>query len=424
MALFQQSMLGFPCSAQAIPFPNLFGAEFLRLEASLVSNYSQFVYEGYYLNHNSLNVTDVSFCNVSLAYTHPGQSDTINVQVWLPTVAWNGRMQGIGGSGWSAGMTPFSFTAMAGAVGEGYVGVTTDGGHNSDADPSDWALLSPGNVNLYALQDFGSVSLNDAAVIGKELAKSFYGRPPRYSYFSGCSQGGRQGYMLAQRYPTAYDGIAASAPAIYLSQFVFGAFWPQLFMALLGEYPHPCEFDAITAAAVAACDSSDGAVDGIVSDPDSCQFDPYSLVGTTINCSDTGRDQQISVAAAKVVNATWAGAVSSTGSFLWHGLNRDAVLTGPLGTASTECDVNGTCAGKPASLITDWIRLFVQKDPAFSVSNMTHTEFDRLFHASVQQFTSIIGTNDANLAEFRDAGGKMLTYHGLVSPASASIGNK
>jgi hypothetical protein len=188
MALFHQSVLGFQCSAQAIPFPDLFGAEFLHLEASLVSNYSQYVHEGYYLNHDSLNVSDVSFCNVSLAYTHPGQSDTINVQVWLPTVTWNGRMQGVGGGGWSAGMAPFSFTSMAGAVGEGYMGVTTDGGHSSD-NPSDWALLSPGNVNLYALQDFGSVSLNDAAVIGKELAKSFYGRPPRYSYFSGCSQG-------------------------------------------------------------------------------------------------------------------------------------------------------------------------------------------------------------------------------------------
>jgi hypothetical protein len=221
--------------------------------------------------------------------------------------------------------------------------------------------------------------------------------------------------MLAQRYPTAYDGIAASAPAINWSEFAFGAFWPQLVMALLEEYPHPCEFDALTAAAVTACDSNDGAVDGIISDPESCQFDPYSLVGTTINCSDTGRDQQISVAAAQVVNATWAGAISSNGSFLWHGLNRDAALTGPLGTANTECDVNGTCVGKPASLVTDWIRLFVQKDPAFNVSNMTHAEFDRLFHASVQQFTSIIGTNDANLAEFRGAGGKLLTYHGLVS---------
>ncbi|KAL1966362.1 hypothetical protein VTN77DRAFT_4504 [Rasamsonia byssochlamydoides] len=401
------------CSSQALPYPTLFGAEFLSLEASLVSNYSKYVSEWYYMNHHSVNVTNLSFCNVSIAYTHPGQNDSVNVQVWLPLDTWNGRMQGIGGGGWQAGLFTLSYLGMTGAIGEGYVAVSTDGGHSS-AEPSDWALLSPGNVDLYAIQNFASVSLNDAAIIGKSITQSFYGQPPKYSYWSGCSQGGRQGLMLAQRYPTAYDGIVASAPAINWAEFSTAGYYPQLIMALLGEYPLPCELDAITAAAISACDGDDGVTDGLISDPESCDFDPFTLVGTSINCSDTGSRVHISKVAAIAANASWTGARSSNGSFLWYGVEKGAAFTGSTAWTNTECSRNGTCIGAPLSLSTDWIRLFVEKDPSFQFANMTREEFDHIFHAAVQQFTSIIGTNDPDLSEFRKSGGKMLTYHGLA----------
>jgi feruloyl esterase len=227
------------CHPAAIPYPSLYGAEFLSLETTLVANYSQTVYPGAYANHGSVTVTNVSFCNVTLTYTHPGQNDNINVQVWLPAENWNGRLQAMGGGGWQAGLNYPALMGMAGAVGEGYSTVSTDAGLGSSDDPVDWALLSPGNVNLYLLQDLASVSLNDMAVIGKGITSSFYGQAPKYSYFSGCSQGGRQGLMLAQRYPDAFDGIAASAPAIYWSDFTFSAFWPSFVMRSLGEVP-PC----------------------------------------------------------------------------------------------------------------------------------------------------------------------------------------
>lgn len=120
---------------------------------------------------------------------------------------------GSGGDGYSTGENPYS---LAYAVSLGYSAVGTDGEHGSPlgADPSSWALKSPGNINRGALQDFAAVSLDDAATLGKAVSSSFYGKGPAYSYWNGCSTGGRQGLMMAQRYPTQYDGIIAAAPAI------------------------------------------------------------------------------------------------------------------------------------------------------------------------------------------------------------------
>jgi hypothetical protein len=147
------------CSVAAIPTPNVFGAEILDISATLVQNFTQSVSELVNYNHPSIEVAGVDYCNVTITYTHPGHNDTINVETWLPLNTWNGRLQAVGGGGYVAGRFPLSYSAMAGALGEGYVSTTTDGGVGLTTDS--WALASEGNVDLYALQDFGSVSLND-----------------------------------------------------------------------------------------------------------------------------------------------------------------------------------------------------------------------------------------------------------------------
>jgi hypothetical protein len=435
------------CAASAIAYPTVFGAEILKLSANLVRNYSEEVSDQYFFHNPSISVKNIDYCNVTVTYTHPGQNDKINVETWLPMKNWNGRLQAVGGGGYVTGRFYISYVSMAGALGNGYVATTTDAGIGTDFIPDSWALNSPGNVDLYALQNAASVSLKDQvrinrfralvaiakspfqAIIAKELIKDFYGRPAEFSYFSGCSQGGRQGMMLAQRYPEAYDGIAASAPAFNFARLLPALAWPQVMMELTGQFPPKCELDAITAGAIATCDPQDGVTDGLISDPAACSFDPFSMVGETVSCQNG--TSTVSNAAAIIANLTWTGPRKANGEFLYYGLdhqsllagNGDPVTNGALGSAMTSCSSNGTCVGKPAQLGESWLKFFVKKDPNWDYTKITSVEeYTRLFHASFQEFDSIYGTSDPDLSAFRDAGGKMITYHGTVShnPAISS----
>ncbi|XXH00937.1 hypothetical protein Hte_007288 [Hypoxylon texense] len=403
--------------------PSFFGAEILSIQASVVSNFTAYVDGGDRYTAPSVRVQDASFCNVTVTYTHPGYEDKINAEAWLPIDNWNGRFLAHGGGGHRAGRFPLAYQGMAGAIHDGFATITTDAGLEFTEEVMvPWALLSPGNVNLHKLQNLASIGPRDLAIIGKSLIKSFYGRPPSYSYWNGCSQGGRQGLMLAQRYPTAFDGIAAVAPAVYWSETLFNIFWPEQVMRMLGEYPHMCELDAITAAAISKCDGLDGVTDGIVAEVDECRanFNPFDLVGTVIPCAQANANIPISRAAAAVANASWGGIVSPTGEQLWYGLSIDADLTcngrsaGQLCVASTKC-TNGNCVPLRNPLGSQWIQHFVAKDSNFNLDNVTHEQFIDLLRASQQQYTSIIGTSDPDLSEFKKAGGKMLTYHGADS---------
>ena len=302
------------------------------------------------------------------SYTHPGWNDTINVEVWLPLDDWNGyptalvlfemlrlmltvcrsRFQGTGGGGYQTGD---GASALVLAVANGYAAASTDGGHPSEtadiAAPANWALLNPGNLNLPLLQDFAAVALSDMTLLGQAITESYYGEKPAYSYWTGCSTGGRQGLMLAQRYPELYDGIVAVAPAINWDTFLVTEYWPQQVMNQLGMHPPSCEIKAFTNAAIAACDDLDGLEDGVISDANACNFDPYSVVGENFNCDD-GEERKLTIEGAKVAEAAWYGPVDPSGKRQWYGLSKDAALSGIAGTNDT------TSTGKPFRHSADW----------------------------------------------------------------------
>jgi hypothetical protein len=227
--------------------------------------------------------------------------------------------------------------------------------------------------------------------------------------------------MFAQKFPEVFDGIAAAAPAINWSSFFFSSTFPQQVLSELTQnglkrFPHECEFLSLRTAAIAACDANGGPVDGLISDMASCKFDARSMIGSPSNCSSSGAPSVISEAAAMAMNALWQGAQTSDGSFLWypHGYQTDP--TAFYGTLDNTCSDNGTCVPERNTLFTHWIKYFVKKDPDFDLNNMTRQDFVRAFNAGTRDYNSIIDTDYPDLREFRAAGGKLLTYHGLVSP--------
>ncbi|KAH9212903.1 Tannase/feruloyl esterase [Leptodontidium sp. 2 PMI_412] len=393
------------CSASVFSGLSLFGADILSVSTARVANYSVATQQAD--SHFAANLTGLNFCNVSVVYTHPGQNDTINVQIWLPSNNWNGRFMGTGGGGFAAG---YFDPSLAPAIARGYSAASTNAGHDMDAlSPASWALLSPGNVNLYLLQDFATVSLNDMALIGKAVTQEYYGTGAKYSYWNGCSNGGRQGLAMAQRYPQQYNGILAAAPAVNWGSLIPSLYWPQAVMNAIQRYPRPCELDALTAAAIEACDANDGVVDNIISIPQLCRFDPQTMVGKPFSCA--GNSSTISQEAATVAKAAWTGPRKGDGSFLWYGLTYDAPLSALAGTT---CSSNGSCSASPFAIGSEWIRLFVLKDPSLNLSTITQQPFEDIFSSSNQQYDSIIGNRDADLSHFRKAGGKLLTWHGLA----------
>ncbi len=152
-----------PACAPGTFTPSIFGANIQSIEASLVTNFSTVAPSLYLFSQPTAVVNNATFCNVTITYTHPGEMDSVIVEAWLPpsNSSWNGVFEAVGGDGWVVGRSALQYLGMAAAISEGFATITTDGGLGSATDPSSWGLLSPGNANLYLLQNFGTRALND-----------------------------------------------------------------------------------------------------------------------------------------------------------------------------------------------------------------------------------------------------------------------
>ncbi|CAK7198041.1 hypothetical protein SEUCBS139899_000699 [Sporothrix eucalyptigena] len=385
-------------------------------------------------------VMELSFCDVNVTLTHGAAGDRVRVEVWLPLeeTAWNGRFQATGGSGFEAGLFA---SALGPAVAEGYAAASTDAGVGITGN---FPLQANATTALTTqlLTNFASLSVHEMAVVGKALVQQLYGKPAAKSYFTGCSTGGRQGMMEAQRYPADFDGILSASPAINWDRLLAAMLWP--FSALQQQFPPggtgevvpQCVLDAFQGGVLSACDALDGVKDGIIAQPGSCTFDPTTLVGRGIACSNAGGGSgnsstgatsiTITAAHAAVFSKILAGPKSPNGQQLWYGLLPGATAdllasttqngTAPFGLAATWLNnfvlgletINNTFALKKASSLP-------LSDKSADTTALANAQaYTNVFQQSQQMFDVLIGTDNPDLREFEAAGGKMLSWHGLA----------
>lgn len=341
----------------------------------------------------------LNFCDVNVTLTHG--NDSVRIEVWLPLLpgAWNGRFQGTGGGGF----IPGTFGgALAPQVAAGFAAASTDAGlRPASFDGSGIAFTNQTRIN------FAFLSVHEMALVGKAVAAQFYGVAPRFSYWNGCSTGGRQGYMEAQSFPEDFDGILAAAPAINWDKFCPAEFWPFQVQSEAGQFVPQCVFTALTRANVRACDGLDGAMDGLIGDPSVCRFDANSVVGMPVQCNNT--TMSISPSQATIYNRILGGPKDINGTQLWFGVEPGTDLTFLDGTT-------------PFNLGATWLDTFVsstsQLGGRLSRNNtVSAQEYINLFKASISsQFGLLLATDNADLSRLRASGSKLLSWHGLADP--------
>src|SRR6202522_2023720 len=224
----------------------------------------------------------VGFCRVAVTLT-PTSDSTILAELWLPDAEkWNGKFLGVGNGGFG-GAVPVG--DMRGAVAKGYATAGDDLGHQltSLVVEGTWVIGHPEK-----LKDFAYRADHVTAEFAKTLIAAYYGRSPQLSYFRGCSDGGHEALMEAEKYPADYDGIIAGAPANSWTRIMTGFVWNEaaLFDKPESQIPQN-KLAVIQDAVLAQCDALDGVKDGIINDPAACHFDPKVLLcksGDAPNC--------------------------------------------------------------------------------------------------------------------------------------------
>lgn len=309
---------------------------------------------------------------------------------------WNGRFQGVGGGGYSCGPSYFE---MAPAIQGGYSSATTDCGLTlAESETGSFALNPNGTLNTPLIDDFSYAGIHDMTVAGKAVTRLYYPSPLRYSYFNGCSTGGREGLKEAQMFPADYNGIVSGSPAINWTRFIPSELWPELVMLQSHDFLPGCKETAFTDAAIAAC--ADGS--GVIENPAACRFNPFELVGEVTPCGT------ITATDAAVMEKIWDGPVVD-GRHLWYGLEPGASLSGLAATTTS----NGTTSPEPFPISVAWFQYWLTQNPGFNWETLSYQQFLQYFELSVTKFP-VIATDDPDLSAFERDGGKILIWHGLA----------
>jgi len=346
-----------------------------------------------------------AFCEVRVTIA-PVDGSRISAVYRLPS-GWNGKVLGVGGGGTSGNLT---LQAATNGLSRGYAVIQNDLGHPGDG-ALDWsfAIAPAGGPNADAIVDFGHRATHLATVVGKQVAETFYARPAQRAYFEGCSTGGRQGLAEVQRYPADYDGVVAGAPVyspvVYSSAILrVQAFHRKADSNLLASH-----VPLIQKAVLDACDARDGVVDGILTDPRACSWDPGVLA-----CKGAPGGDCLTAAQVETVRRVYAGVKTRDGRFAAMPLMRGGEgdwVTRMIGTREMPLGVN-------ALLGAPFFSHIVKADRSYDVMTF---DPDRDMTALAGGLAAQVHQENPDISAFVQRGGKLLLWHGFNDPGPSPL---
>jgi Tannase and feruloyl esterase len=343
-----------------------------------------------------------AFCRI-VAEAKPTADSDIKLEVWLPDSGWNGKLQGIGNGGF-AGL--IDTKQLGQALKAGYVATATDTGHTGSPIDAGWALGHPEKV-----VDFGHRGVHEMTRVAKAVIQAFYSKAAKHSYFAGCSDGGREALMEAQRYPEDYDGILAGAPANYWTRLLsLAAVDTQtLTMNPASFIPQP-KIPTIAAAVNAACDKLDGVQDGILNDPRQCHFDPAS-----IQCNAGDSDKCLTPPQVVAMKKLYAGLRDSHDKELFPGY----VPGAEDGQGGWGLWITGPAPAKSlmAFFGTNYFSNMVYEKPDWDYKTF---QLESGLKAAEEKTGDALNAINPDLKRFKSRGGKLILYHGWDDPAIAA----
>jgi feruloyl esterase len=344
-----------------------------------------------------------AFCRVAVT-AKPSSDSDIKIQVWLPASGWNGKLLGIDNGGFAGLIDEMQ---MANAVKHGYAATATDTGHTGSPVDAAWAIGHPEKVI-----DFGHRGIHEMTSVAKTIAQTYYSKAAQHSYFAGCSDGGREALMEAQRYPEDYDGILAGAPANNWTPLLTTAAYDTQALTLdPASFIPQSKITTIAAAVSSACDEIDGVRDGILNDPRHCHFDP-----ATIQCKAEDSDKCLTAPQVTALKKLYAGTPDAAGNIVFPGYLPGSEtgeggwgmwITGPAPAKSLMAFFgNGFFSGFVYEK-ADWDYKTFSVDAGLKAAN------DKTAQA--------LNATDPNLKAFQQRGGKLIVYHGWNDPAISAL---
>lgn len=379
-----------------------------------------------------------TYCNVTVAYTHTGKGDKVVIKYAFPKPSdFNSRFYVAGGGGFSLS------NDATGGLEYGAVGGATDAGYDAFSNSYDEvALYGNGSINWDATYMFAYQALGEMTKLGKVLTQGFYDTEDKvYTYYEGCSDGGREGMSQVQRWGEEYDGAITGAPAFRFGQQQVHHVYSSAVEHTQDYYPPPCELDKIVNATIAACDPLDGRTDGVISRTDLCKlrFNLTSIIGESYHCaaeSSTSLGFGFSKRAEGSMtsyqpeqNGTVTAEGVAVAQAIYDGLHNSngqrAYLSWQIGSelsdATTEYNNDtGKWELSIPSTGGEYVTKFVQLLNIDNLSDLNGVTYDTLvdwMNIGMVRYMDSLQTTYPDLTTFKTSGGKLLHYHGESDPS-------